>query len=111
MQHPPPASAPVQHRTKSPYITQHQSFGLTDNSKRSEFGQDIIDIIGRPRDRAEGPPGRVYFHRSGAAFARVAPGGLVLFQNVHWRDPSGVSLPVGHDHYRRRRFFFFFFLA
>lgn len=54
-----------------------------------ELGEDIAD---KPRERSEGSPGRVYFHRSGATFVRVAPGGLVLFENVHWRDPNGVSL-------------------
>lgn len=29
-------------------------------------------------------------HRSGAVFVRVAPGGLVLLPNVHWRDNEEV---------------------
>lgn len=31
-------------------------------------------------------------HRSGAVFVRVAPGGLVLLPNVHWRDNEEVGV-------------------
>lgn len=70
-------------------ISLRQSFGLTEKYDMSELEEDITR---KPRERSESPPGRLYFHRSGAAFVRVAFGGLVLFENLHWRDPNGVSL-------------------
>lgn len=33
-------------------------------------------------------PNRVYGHRTGAAFVRVAPGGFVFLENLHVRDNS-----------------------
>ena len=41
-------------------------------------------------------------HRSGAVFVRVAPGGLVLLPNVHWRDSEEVCTDMGGRRCRRR---------
>lgn len=40
--------------------------------------------------------GRAFMHRSGAVFVRVAPRGLVLLPNVHWRDTEEVRTYTFH---------------
>lgn len=47
-----------------------------------------VDLVGRYRLNPEAI-GKMYFHRSGAAFVRMAPCGVVLMENVHWRSTGG----------------------
>ncbi|CAM9628117.1 unnamed protein product [Ectocarpus sp. 8 AP-2014] len=50
------------------------------------------------------PKGRAYMHRTGAVFVRVAPGGLVLLPNVHWRDSGEhADQPPGRNRQLQRR--------
>ncbi|CAM9342852.1 unnamed protein product [Hapterophycus canaliculatus] len=76
--------------------TDWKSYGLTVPSPKMDLSGKILTM---PL-----PKGRAFMHRTGAVFVRVAPGGLVLLPNVHWRDNGEhADQPPGRNRQLQKR--------